>query len=122
MEIEQPPTVLHPPPKSLKTKKCVLDELDDNLEGGICLPSNGVTAAQVNGSSNGHGHIGRSLSVAESIAEEEEEDELELDELENQNEVENRGAGQQRKGHRSGSLASTGTAGGCSVLEIYRLP
>ena len=79
---------------SIKTK-CPLLNKTNNLSSFI----NGIH------DSNGHGHVGRSLSVGDSIPEEDEE-ELDLEELEN-TAVDINGAGQ-RKGHRSGSFASTG--------------
>lgn len=102
MEVEQPP-ILHEVPKMVTNR--VLEELDDNIGGTHC---NGNSLNNfINGihNSNGHGHVGRSLSVGDSIPEEDEE--LDLDELENTN-ADISGAGQ-RKGHRSGSFASTGS-------------
>ena len=101
MEVEQPP-ILHEVPKMVTNR--VLEELDDNIGGTHC---NGNSLNNfINGihNTNGHGHVGRSLSVGDSIPEEDEE--LDLDELEN-TEADISGAGQ-RKGHRSGSFASTG--------------
>jgi len=102
MEVEQPP-VIHAVPKMVKNR--VIEELDDSLEGGPCNGSS--LSSFINGiNDNGHGHVGRSLSVGDSIPEED-ENELDLEELES-NGVEFGGAGQ-RKGHRSGSFASTGS-------------
>lgn len=106
MEVEQPP-ILHEVPKMVTNR--VLEELDDNIGGTHC---NGNSLNNfINGihNSNGHGHVGRSLSVGDSIPEEDEE--LDLDELEN-TEADISGAGQ-RKGHRSGSFASTG------ILKVF---
>lgn len=102
MEVEQPP-VIHEVSKMMKNR--VIEELDDSLEG--VAPCNGSSLSSfINGiHDNGHGHVGRSLSVGDSIPEED-ENELDLEELEN-NGVDFGGAGQ-RKGHRSGSFASTG--------------
>jgi len=104
MEVEQPP-IIHEVPRMVKNR--VIEELDDNIEGLAPCNGNSMTAL-INGinGSNGHGHVGRSLSVGDSIPEED-EDELDLEELEN-TEAEISGAGQ-RKGHRSGSFASTGS-------------
>ena len=95
-------------------KNRVIEELDDNIEGLAPCNGNSMTAL-INGinGSNGHGHVGRSLSVGDSIPEED-EDELDLEELEN-TEAEISGAGQ-RKGHRSGSFASTG-----KIMIYFRL-
>lgn len=103
MEVEQPP-VIHEVSKMMKNR--VIEELDDSLEG--VAPCNGSSLSSfINGiHDNGHGHVGRSLSVGDSIPEED-ENELDLEELEN-NGVDFGGAGQ-RKGHRSGSFASTGS-------------
>jgi len=105
MEVEQPP-IIHETSKMMKSR--VLDELDDNLEGGNPCNGNNLSSF-INGihDGNGHGHVGRSLSVGDSIPEEDEEEELDLEELENTT-VDINGAGQ-RKGHRSGSFASTGS-------------
>ena len=117
MEVEQMP-VLHDMPKMVKPTNRVIEELDDNLEGGN--PCNGNSLSSfINGihDKNGHVHVGRSLSVGDSIPEEDEDD-LGLEELEN-TKAEVGGVGQQRKGHRSGSFASTGTFGitRCSFIE-----
>jgi len=104
MEIEQP---IFLPEKVVKSKSCVLDELDDNLQGGISCNGNSLDSGIGSLNGNGHGHIGRSLSGCESIPEEEEDD-LGLEEFANK-EAEIGGAGHHRKGHRSGSLASTGS-------------
>ena len=103
MEIEQP---IFLPEKVVKSKSCVLDELDDNLQGGISCNGNSLDSGIGSLNGNGHGHIGRSLSGCESIPEEEEDD-IGLEEFANK-EAEIGGAGHHRKGHRSGSLASTG--------------
>ena len=111
MEVEQPP-IIHEVPRMVKNR--VIEELDDNIEGLAPCNGNSMTAL-INGinGSNGHGHVGRSLSVGDSIPEED-EDELDLEELEN-TEAEISGAGQ-RKGHRSGSFASTG-----KIMIYFRL-
>ena len=103
MEVEQPPVIIE---TSKMVKSRVIEELDDNLEGGNPCNGNNLSSF-LNGihDGNGHGHVGRSLSVGDSIPEEDEE-ELDLEELEN-TAVDINGAGQ-RKGHRSGSFASTG--------------
>jgi len=104
MEVEQPPVIIE---TSKMVKSRVIEELDDNLEGGNPCNGNNLSSF-LNGihDGNGHGHVGRSLSVGDSIPEEDEE-ELDLEELEN-TAVDINGAGQ-RKGHRSGSFASTGS-------------
>ena len=91
----------------MKSKSCVLDELDDNLQGGISCNGNSLDSGIGSLNGNGHGHIVRSLSGCESIPEEEEDD-IGLEEFVNK-EAEIGGAGHHRKGHRSGSLASTGS-------------
>ena len=120
MEVEQPP-IIHETSKMMKSR--VLDELDDNLEGGNPCNGNNLSSF-INGihDGNGHGHVGRSLSVGDSIPEEDEEEELDLEELENTN-VDINGAGQ-RKGHRSGSFASTGKLGLIlmGTKQCFRLP
>ena len=111
MEVEQPP-VIHAVPKMVKNR--VIEELDDSLEGGPCNGSS--LSSFINGiNDNGHGHVGRSLSGGDSIPEED-ENELDLEELES-NGVEFGGAGQ-RKGHRSGSFASTGNMSYNNLFNI----
>ena len=114
MEVEQPPVIIE---TSKMVKSRVIEELDDNLEGGNPCNGNNLSSF-INGihDGNGHGHVGRSLSVGDSIPEEDEE-ELDLEELEN-TAVDINGAGQ-RKGHRSGSFASTGKLNLSVKWEIW---